>query len=47
MKKERNPREHMAGTGRFAADQVYEGTLSYSEAMKSRGYQLVDGKWVP
>ena len=35
------------GNGKFAKEQVYFDTLSYSEAMESRGYRLVDGKWVP
>ena len=27
--------------------QSMEGTLTYTEAMKARGYRYVDGKWVP
>ena len=45
--KESSDKVHNAGKGRFGADQVYEGTMTYSETMRIRGYRYVDGKWVP
>ena len=31
--------------GKFDRDGVYEDTLSPTEAMRSRGYEYVDGRW--
>ena len=33
------------GKGTFRAGEPYEDTLSRSEAMALRGYELVDGEW--
>jgi hypothetical protein len=38
--------QHM-GSGHFKSNVPYCDTLTMSEFMALRGYQLVDGKWVP
>ncbi len=38
--------QHM-GSGHFNKTTTYADTLTRTEWMVARGYQLVDGKWVP
>ena len=48
MPKDRNPKEHLVGEGRFDESFTYWDTASQSELLKDRGYtQLADGTWVP
>ena len=45
--KKRRDEFNRTASGHWNADTPYEDTATRSELMRLRGYQLIDGTWVP